>query len=320
MNKIFYNIDVDILLFSDAILAIVATILLINSVILIKRFDFNSFSEYQYSLEKRGYFIVVATNFLWSFKLFLFLFFVYTIDELSTIIPGAMCGAGVIYENSYGIILLGIRLVTLFFLTLFLALNHFDLKAKNYPYFKLKMWVISISSILVLAELVLDVSYFSAINLQEVVSCCSGLYGNFEGQNPLPFNLNLKMLLALFNLTLIIAIIAMYANSFVSIISFILFFYLAYYSVVYFFGLYIYELPTHKCPFCMLQKEYNYIGYFLWLSLIFGVFVGLISNVFTLLKIDSSKLKIVSILLLTIFIIICYYYVISYYLKNGVFL
>ena len=31
-------------------------------------------------------------------------------------------------------------------------------------------------------------------------------------------------------------------------------------SILSFISLYFYELPTHHCPFCILQKEYGYIG------------------------------------------------------------
>jgi hypothetical protein len=38
---------------------------------------------------------------------------------------------------------------------------------------------------------------------------------------------------------------------------------------------YIYELPTHHCPFCILQKEYGYIGYLIYLTLLGGAIAGL---------------------------------------------
>jgi hypothetical protein len=38
-------------------------------------------------------------------------------------------------------------------------------------------------------------------------------------------------------------------------------------SLITFISLYYYELPTHHCPFCFLQKEYGYAGYPLYLTL-----------------------------------------------------
>ena len=38
-------------------------------------------------------------------------------------------------------------------------------------------------------------------------------------------------------------------------------------------SLYIYELPTHHCPFCIVMQEYHYIGYLLY-TLLFGAVVA----------------------------------------------
>lgn len=39
--------------------------------------------------------------------------------------------------------------------------------------------------------------------------------------------------------------------------------------------LYVYELPTHHCPFCLLHREYNGIGYPFYLLLLTGTIAGL---------------------------------------------
>ena len=46
-------------------------------------------------------------------------------------------------------------------------------------------------------------------------------------------------------------------------------------SLVSFICLYFYELPSHHCPFCILQKEYGYIGYALYATLLGGAICGL---------------------------------------------
>jgi hypothetical protein len=42
-----------------------------------------------------------------------------------------------------------------------------------------------------------------------------------------------------------------------------------------FISFYIYELPTHHCPFCVLQKEYGYIGYLIYVTLLGATILGL---------------------------------------------
>jgi hypothetical protein len=46
-------------------------------------------------------------------------------------------------------------------------------------------------------------------------------------------------------------------------------------ALISFISLYFYEIPTHHCPFCILQREYGYIGYPLYLTLLGGGVCGL---------------------------------------------
>ncbi len=54
-----------------------------------------------------------------------------------------------------------------------------------------------------------------------------------------------------------------------------LFFLISCISFLSFISLYFYELPTHRCPFCVLQAEYGYVGYLLYASLLTGAVSGL---------------------------------------------
>jgi hypothetical protein len=60
--------------------------------------------------------------------------------------------------------------------------------------------------------------------------------------------------------------------------------FLALAAVVSFVSLYIYELPTHHCPFDIFQRRYSFIGYPLYISLFCGTFFGLLPGVFQPLK------------------------------------
>jgi hypothetical protein len=41
-------------------------------------------------------------------------------------------------------------------------------------------------------------------------------------------------------------------------------------ALISFIALYFYELPTHHCPFCLLQREYGYVGYAVYATLLLG--------------------------------------------------
>ncbi|WP_373034229.1 hypothetical protein, partial [Sulfurovum sp.] len=221
-----------------------------------------------------------------------------------------------------GLYLLILKLLILFLLTLWLYIHFYDMHTKNHKWFKQKSWLFSFIFVFIALELGLDFSYFSNIDTHLPVNCCSALFGQLEGANPLPFGLNISLLLVLFYLLYFLVVLTLKSGYTVLYIATnILFVYIAYYAVVYFFGTYIYQLPTHKCPFCMLQAEYAYVGYLLWASLFMGTYMGLSNAVSTLWlgKKDLRSEKIV-VSLLSLFVLLCTAYVAVYYLRNGVLL
>ena len=46
-------------------------------------------------------------------------------------------------------------------------------------------------------------------------------------------------------------------------------------SIISVISLYIYELPTHHCPFCIIMEDYQYIGYLLYILLFGAVVAGI---------------------------------------------
>jgi hypothetical protein len=50
-------------------------------------------------------------------------------------------------------------------------------------------------------------------------------------------------------------------------------------AVISFISLYFYQIPTHHCPFDILQAEYYYAGYPLYFSLFAGSFFGAMTGI-----------------------------------------
>jgi hypothetical protein len=71
----------------------------------------------------------------------------------------------------------------------------------------------------------------------------------------------------------------------------------------------------------MMQKEYFYVGYIVWGTLLGGYF-GILSSLVaeTLPGVGADGVKRFSALLLTIFVAVCSAYVAYYYIENGVLL
>jgi hypothetical protein len=61
-------------------------------------------------------------------------------------------------------------------------------------------------------------------------------------------------------------------------------------SFISFISIYIYELPTHHCPFCVLQQEYGCIGYPLFLALLGGGQAGMGVGILTPYR-ETGSLK-----------------------------
>jgi len=322
VNEILLSNEVIVYLLSETVLYLLLFIAFLATIGLLKRWNFAAFTTEQFSLENRSYLVMTIIFFAMMLKVVLLPYFVYSIDNLSNLIPGAMCGAGVIKANEYGNPLLSLKIIILFLSALWLSMNSIDLKAKNYPYLKLKSWFFIGIFFLLSAEFILDILYFTHIETTNPVSCCSVIFGQTGGANGLPFGLDIPKLLILFYLLFALVILTTVSDFVImGIVASVLFGVIAYYAVVYFFGTYIYELPTHLCPFCMLQDHYYYVGYLLWGLLLLGLFLSINTAIMqSYFKQPAKKLKRFSLLLLSLFVLLCSAYVAVYYFKNGVLL
>ena len=322
MNEVLLSNQVIVFLLSESTLFILLSVAFVVSLKVLVKWDFESFTPLQFALERQAYLVSTIILFVFLMKFILVVYFIFTIDTLSLLLPGAMCGAGVIKANVYGSYLLVLKMFILFLLTLWLYVHFYDMRTKNHQWFRQKSWLFSLIFVFIVLELGLDFSYFSNINTHLPVSCCSALFGQLEGANPLPFGLNVPMLLILFFMLYVLVLLSLKSGyTMLYILANILFVYISYYAVVYFFGTYIYQLPTHKCPFCMLQAEYAYVGYLLWASLFMGTYMGL-SDAISTLWLGKTHLKSQKIVtrLLSLFVLLCTAYVAVYYLRNGVLL
>ena len=322
MNEALLSNQVIVFLLSESTLFTLLLVAFVVSLKVLVKWDFESFTPFQFALERQSYLVTTIILFVFLLKFILVVYFIFSIDALALLLPGAMCGAGVIKANEYGSYLLILKFFILFLLTLWLFVHFYDMRTKNHQWFKHKSWLFSVIFLFIVLELVLDFGYFSNIDTHLPVSCCAALFGQLEGANPLPFGLSVTLLLVLFYLLYILLILTLKSGyTMLYIITNLLFIFIAYYAVVYFFGTYIYQLPTHKCPFCMLQPEYYYIGYLVWSSLFMGSYIGLADSV-TMLWLRKTNMRSQKLVigLLSIFVLLCTAYVTVYYLRNGVLL
>ena len=279
--------------------------------------DLNSNKQKQYKLEKNSYLTATIIKYIFAIKLPLFLFFIFTLDKVSTVLTGAMCAAGVVDATEYGMYLFILKIINLYLFGFWLILHKLDISNEHLPYTKLKFGFFILAFLVFLTELVLETIMFSAIDPAIMVSCCGTLYSATSASYiSTLFQIEPLVLLGLFYGNFILLIIFyFYKNSYIYAILNILFLIIAIISLISIFGTYIYELPTHHCPFCFLQKDYYYVGYLIYSTLFAGTFFGLATPFFK--KANYYK---ISILFVTFYTLIVSAYPMIYYIKNGVWL
>jgi len=249
---------------------------------ILRRWDIESGSELQLALERRTYLISTLLAYTFGLQLFSLFLFIFTADTLHTLFVGAMCAAGSLYVNGYGYPALILKIITFLLAGLWLILNYADNRGYNYPLIKKKYFFLIIITPFILAEMVLQWNYFLRLNPDVITSCCGSLFSTGTGTMTSEIvSLPTIPMKVVFYLALSLTVgsgIFFYLKNrggyfFASLSAIALL--VSILSIISFISLYYYELPTHHCPFCILQKEYGYIGYPLYLSLLAGTVSGM---------------------------------------------
>ncbi len=313
--------EVIAMLILNIIFLLFGTVAFILSVHIFLKWDLNSTKKLQYSLEKQSFLTATIIKYIFIIKLPLFLFFIFTLDKISNVLTGAMCAAGVVDATEFGTYLFILKILNIYLFGFWLVLHYLDIKNEHLPYTKMKFGFFIIAFFVFATEIIIEGIMFSAIDIDKMVSCCGTLYSSSATSYISNiFLIDTNILLFAFYGNFVILVLFYFikqknlftlANLFFLIISIV--------SLISFFGTYIYELPTHHCPFCFLQKDYYYVGYLIYTLLFIGTFNGLITGFINDAKKESKSYKI-SLLFNLLFLILVSAYPIIYYIKNGVWL
>jgi len=242
---------------------------------IIRSWDLSSGTPTQLNLERKTYLISVIFAYVSAFQLLSLFMFIYTADHIHTLFVGAMCAAGSLNADGYGYPTLMLKGLNFFLCGLWLVVNYTDNRAVDYPLIRFKYKFLLIITGLLFVEAFFQISYFTGLKVDIITSCCGALFSEetkeIGGQIA---SLPSRPTMILFFLTLVLTIrIGIHflvtgrgSRWFAGFATWALILSVA--SLVSFISVYFYELPTHHCPFCLLQKDYHYIGYALYLSLL----------------------------------------------------
>lgn len=307
----------------DAIFLFFGVIALVIGCKIAFKWDYHATTPLQYTLTKQSFLVSTIIKYIFMLKLPLFLFFIYTCDKLSNIITGAMCASGVVNSVDFGLYLTLFKLLNLYLFGFWLLLHYADISDEKLPFTKLKFTLFVLFSFSLFAEIALEISFFATLNISKIVSCCGTLFSAASTSYiSLLFILDERIWLGLFYTFFgIIVGVSWFRNIPVMIFANLIFLILSIIALIVFFSPYIYELPTHRCPFCLLQKDYYFVGYALYVVLFAGTFYGMGGGILALLtKKAQPRFIRASLFFNSLYVLIVSAYPIVYFMRNGVWL
>jgi hypothetical protein len=244
---------------------------------IIDGWDLQSGSEGQLALEKKTYLVSTLMTYAFGFQILSFFLFVYLTDDLHRLFVGAMCAAGTLNVNENGYPAVVLKVLNCLLAGVWLVLNHTDNQASDYPLIRKKYALLLAIVPFLLLETEQQWSYFLNLKANVITSCCGSLFSTEEegvaaGLAALPV---IPMQVAFFGIMALILASGVWfllkgRGGKLFAVAGTVTFPVSIAALISFISLYFYELPTHHCPFCILQREYQYVGYLIYTTLLGG--------------------------------------------------
>ena len=239
--------------------------------------DLQSSAEDQLALEKKTYLISTLMAWAFGFQILSFFLLIYVADNLHRLFVGAMCAAGTLNVNEFGYPALILKLLNCVLAGVWLILNHTDSRAPDYPLIRKKYSLLLAMSPLIGTEAYYQGAYFLNLKADVITSCCGSIFSAGEegvaaGLAGLPA---LPMEAAFFGIMVVALVSGVYyllrgKGGKLFAAAGTLAFPVSVAALISFISVYFYELPTHHCPFCILQGEYHYVGYLIYAAVLGG--------------------------------------------------
>ncbi|MBF0521133.1 MAG: hypothetical protein HQK92_15595 [Nitrospirae bacterium] len=264
------------LLLSSAIVSVMALFAAFVGASIAKHWDITSSSELQLTLEKKTYLVATIINTALAIEVLSLFLFVFTADDIHKLFLGAMCATGSLNANPVGWYVLYIKILTFLISSAWLFINYIDQRCENYPLVKFKYKLLYVIAPLILLDFILTLDYFSGLKPEMVTTCCSSLFsGDEKSVASALAALPVRPMMYVFYIATFIMLTSLIVSlkTKAAVFKYLLFAFsvpyllMSFASVVSFISIYYYELPTHHCPFDLLQGQYNYVGYPLYAGL-----------------------------------------------------
>jgi len=271
-----------------------------------------------------------------GFQLVTLILFVLAADEFCQVIVGAMCATGALLANPYGMPALLVKLSGVFFYGFWILLHQLDIRSEHYPLVRIKC----LALLLLLPFLIIDASlqtlYIAGIKPDIITSCCAVVFGESTGATT-------NLIAGYSQQGLLMAFVGSIAGLLLAgwgllrrwrpclaglyAAGWLWFLVLSLVVITTVVSSYVYAMPYHKCPFCILKPEYHYFGFSLYGALIPGAFFGASAPIAGLARgkaglggvVDGyQRLAVkISLVLLVIFSGLSFYHYLKYLISGG---
>lgn len=265
-----------------------------TAVRVLRHWDSASDSNLQISLENETWLASALVEFALAVQGLSLLLFILAADSYSQVIAGAMCATGSLLANEFGMPTLYLKLAGFFLYAFWLLLHQLDIRSEVYPLVRIKFVYLLLLLPFLLADVILQTLYIAKLDPDIITSCCAVVFSGAPGEGGnLLGSLPQTTMLGLYYGTIVVLLgLALVMNDRMPAVkpvgkrvqTILSFFYATVW--LWFFGLalavitsvissYIYAMPFHRCPFCIIKQEYGYIGLAIYFTLICGTFFGL---------------------------------------------
>jgi hypothetical protein len=257
----------------------------------LRYWDVESDSNLQICLENETWLASTLVEYGLGFQIVSLILFALAADNFSQVVIGAMCATGALTANSYGMPALFIKMAGLYLYGFWIVVHHLDISSEKYPLLKFKYIYLVCLFPLLCTDIVLQTLYIAGLTPDIITSCCAVIFGQ-EGSGRdmnlmgalsreimLPIYYGSAFILLLTGGWLVVKWRKWLAL--INAVGWALFLIISFMVITAIFSSYIYAMPYHRCPFCILKPEYNYIGFLIYGTLMPGAFFGISATLVT---------------------------------------
>ena len=293
-------------------------------------------SNRQIRLENEIWLTSTLVEYALGIQIISLIVFVLAANFYSQSIAGAMCATGSLLANRFGVPALLVKIGGVFFYGFWIVLHQLDIHSEQYPLVRKKYLYLLFLLPLLILDLSLEILYITGLKPDIITSCCAVVFDDAAGGGSnliggFSHALSMELFYGTAGVLIGIGLFLLRQRQRWIVVLFgsgwLWFFFLALAVVTSEFSSYIYAMPFHKCPFCILKPEYHYIGFVMYFALFSGAFFGMSAAVIEPLRfvdgLDSgvtgyqrSAIK-YSLLFLVSFVLVSSYHYWRYILIGG---